>query len=86
MYELTYHDVRGDRAIIVDGSKCSGCLNCVLRCSFRFEKVFNPVRAKMNVVDTFDRANAISFSEECDGCGICARYCPYDALKMAKKI
>jgi ferredoxin len=26
----------------------------------------------------------ISFSDKCDGCGICAKYCPYEALKAEK--
>ncbi|MBM4432480.1 MAG: hypothetical protein FJ025_00555 [Chloroflexi bacterium] len=72
--------------IEVHPSKCAGCLICELRCSFRFERAFNPVRAaikvtKSNREDEF----TILFTEKCDNCGICARFCPYGALIQERK-
>jgi len=73
--------------IKVDASKCTGCLICELRCSLRFEKAFNPSKARIRIRRLVggDNEYAISFTEECDNCGICARYCPYGALIQQKK-
>jgi len=67
--------------------ECTGCLICELRCSLRFEKAFNPNRAKITVrrlIDS-DVEYAIAFDSDCDNCGICARNCPYDALIQERK-
>ncbi len=70
------------RALTVKEARCAGCLICALRCSFRFEREFNPARAAIRVL----RANNdnsefnIIFTDQCDNCGICARFCPYGAL------
>lgn len=73
--------------IKVDESKCTGCLICELRCSLRFEKAFNPSKAQIRIrrLVGADNEYEISFTEECDNCGICARYCPYGALIQEKK-
>jgi ferredoxin len=73
--------------IKVDASKCTGCLICELRCSLRFEKAFNPSKAQIRIrrLVGADNEYEISFTEECDNCGICARYCPYGALIQEKK-
>jgi hypothetical protein len=31
-----------------------------------------------------DTANEISFTIECDSCGICAHFCPYGCLGLGK--
>ncbi|MDY6918375.1 MAG: 4Fe-4S binding protein [Chloroflexota bacterium] len=48
----------------------------------RFEKAFNPSKARIRVrrLVGADTEYEISFTGECDNCGICARYCPYGAL------
>ena len=73
--------------IKVDASKCTGCLICELRCSLRFEKAFNPSKAQIRIrrLVGADNEYEISFTDECDNCGICARYCPYGALIQEKK-
>ena len=70
-----------------DASKCTGCLTCGLRCSLRFEKAFNPARAAIKIQRLVDAENEyeISFSDRCDNCGICVRYCSYGALTQEKK-
>jgi len=75
------------RPIIADSSKCAGCLICELRCSLRFEKEFNPSKAAIKIRRLVGEENEyeISFTEKCDNCGICARYCPYEALSQEKK-
>lgn len=73
--------------IQVDVTKCAGCLTCELRCSFRFEKAFNPSKAAIKIRRLVGAENefAILFTDKCDRCGICARYCPYEALTQEKK-
>lgn len=68
--------------IKLDAAKCTGCLICELRCSLRFEKAFNPAKAQIVVrrLVGADNEYAISFTDGCDNCGICVRYCPYGAL------
>ncbi|MDY6834880.1 MAG: hypothetical protein SVY53_08810 [Chloroflexota bacterium] len=47
---------------------------------------FNPVKARVRIrrLVGADTEYAISFTEECDNCGICARWCPYGALIQEK--
>lgn len=71
--------------IMVETEKCTGCLICGLRCSLRFEKTFNPMKSQIIIISYFDRDNEISFKDECDHCGTCARYCPYGALILKEK-
>ncbi len=68
--------------IVVKPERCTGCLICALRCSLRFEDCFNPMKARIMVITYFDRDNEISFEDQCDSCGICARHCPYGALTL----
>jgi len=74
---------RGDRQPIeIHAERCTGCLTCELRCSLRFEKAFNPSKAKIRIrrlVDA-DTEYAIAFDDSCDRCGICAQHCPYGTL------
>ena len=72
--------------ISIHPEKCVDCSLCQLRCSFRFTKTFNPARAAIVIRKLNDRIGAdISFTAECDSCGICARYCPYGALEIRRK-
>lgn len=70
------------RPLKVDVTKCFGCLNCELHCSLRFEKAFSPPRSAIQVRRQVGGTTeyAISVTEKCDGCGICVRFCPYNAL------
>ncbi len=70
------------RPIRVNSSQCTGCLICEMRCSFRFERAFNPSQAAIKVLRTGDSASEynVLLTEKCDNCGICARFCPYGAL------
>lgn len=74
--------LRCDLTITVDPAKCTGCRICQLRCSLRLEKAFSLSRARISIqrLVNQDTEYSISFTNECDACGICARYCPYGAL------
>lgn len=68
-------------------AKCTGCLICELRCSLRFEKAFNPSKARIAVRRRVgaDTEYAVAFGEDCDNCGICSRHCPYEALIQERR-
>lgn len=68
--------------IQVFSDHCAGCLICELRCSLRFEEAFNPSKARIKVLRLVDADTeyAVTFDDDCDNCGICARHCPYEAL------
>jgi len=71
--------------IAVDVAKCQTCWICMMRCGLRFDKMSNPAAAMIKVVPSFENAYpVIEFAEGCDGCGICARYCPTGALVLDK--
>ena len=83
---LAYKEIE-KRRIVANDEKCNGCLVCQLRCSFRFEKAFNPAKAAIRV-NRFAKGGTdyfIYFTDECDACGICAKHCPYDALVWVKE-
>lgn len=73
-------------SIHADASRCAGCMTCMLRCSFRTSGAFNLAAARIQIERLLDQANEfdIAFTGECDGCGLCARYCPYEALTRQK--
>ena len=67
-------------------AQCTGCLRCMLSCSFftsgRHE--FNPALSKIQVEPgSVDGEFEIVFVEGRDACGICTRYCVFDALNIS---
>ena len=65
--------------------KCAGCLTCEFRCALRFEKSFLLSGAAIQVRRAANGTYGITFTERCDNCGICARYCMYGALVQEAK-
>jgi len=78
--------LRCDLPITVDASQCAGCMTCVLRCSFRVDGTFDLATSRIQITRLVNHANEfeIAFTDECDACGICVRYCPYGALTRQK--
>lgn len=70
------------RQITADVGKCNGCLLCQFRCSYRFEKNFNPLKAAISInrLQPAGLEYGIRFGETCDACGLCAQVCHYGAL------
>ncbi len=65
-------------------SECRACLMCQLVCSLSHESVLDPARAYIKVSKTLRPDGGIdigiSFTDKCDSCGLCSRYCVYGAL------
>lgn len=66
--------------IRIEPTKCTGCLNCQLICSFTFTKEFNPAKAR--VLIELNDEKTICFTDECVGCGLCVDYCVYGAIRL----
>ncbi len=77
--------LRCNLPITIDAENCTACFTCIMRCSLRFGKNFSPSEAKLRVIPITGKINEIIFTDECDTCGICARYCPHDALYRGEK-
>ncbi len=65
---------------------CSGCRICQLACSMDWTCSYNLAQSRI-LIDDVDATKSvkITFTDECNDCGICVRYCFYDALKMRKE-
>lgn len=77
--------LRCDLPIVVDATKCNGCLTCQLRCSLRLEKATSPSKSAIQISPINgphgESAFEISFMpDRCDTCGLCVKYCPTGAL------
>ncbi len=72
--------------ILTFAENCTGCLICEIRCSLRFLDEFNTSGAAIQVIrwPGKDRTFDVKFTEICDNCGLCARFCPYEALVWTK--
>lgn len=77
--------LRCDLPITIEVDKCVGCMTCVLRCASRIDDTMAEEKAKIRVHPMLERANDLIFTEDCEVCGICARYCPYGALRRDQK-
>ena len=67
-----------------DQSKCSGCLQCQLTCSFIFFKAYR-LHASHIQIDTRKTEYSAFFSENCTHCGQCADICLFGALTKSKQ-
>jgi len=58
----------------------------MLYCSFRFEKKFNLSLSQIMIKRLVDSPveYEITFTDQCDACGLCVKYCPYEALVRKK--
>jgi len=65
---------------------CSGCRMCQLACTMAWTRSYNPAQSRI-LIDDVDATKPvnITFTDECNDCGICVRYCFYGALKMREE-
>ena len=71
--------------IEVISDECRGCHLCELACSFYKTGVFKLSNSRVNVKRDIDRIERyeVNLLDACDGCGWCARFCNFDAVKIA---
>ncbi|MCD6584666.1 MAG: 4Fe-4S binding protein [Desulfobacteraceae bacterium] len=62
-----------------DQKQCSGCRQCQLACSRKFDKQFQPSRSRIRLQTQGDEFYAV-FTDDCVKCGICADSCLFGAL------
>ena len=78
-----------DLSVVVDAAKCRACFLCELVCSLRFERAFDPSKAAIAVRPVAgsegDSGVTVTFSDKCDSCGLCVRYCPSGALTRGRR-
>ena len=64
---------------------CSGCLMCQLACSCAWARAYNPAQSRILIEEVDDISPfRIAFTDECNDCGLCVRYCYYGALELAE--
>lgn len=75
----------GPQRIVIKAENCSGCLLCSLACSFftTTERAFSPSKAQIVVrPGSAETWFTVDLLPDCDGCGICVKYCAFDALSI----
>ena len=71
------------KGIRIHLENCVRCYLCQLECSFLKKGSFNPEEAFIKVDWRWPSDEVrITFTEDCDGCGICARACIYECLSI----
>lgn len=74
--------------IMTNPSECRVCYICQLVCSLKQDGSFNPSKAHIEISGIVKPSGqldvGISFTDQCDNCGLCAKYCAYGALSRGK--
>ena len=74
--------------MVAEQEKCQVCYMCQLVCSLKQDKTFNPSKAYIEISSTVKPSGeldvGVSFTDKCDSCGLCAKYCVYGAVSREK--
>lgn len=70
------------KTILKNDEHCAGCMLCMLSCSFRNFRIFNPDKSFVRL-DKDERHTRfhLSIDDGCTLCGECIRACAYKALE-----
>lgn len=68
------------RSLSIESSKCTGCLQCEMACSVRFEHKINPARSRIRVFTFHETGRFIPYTcTQCAGAW-CQAACPIEAI------
>lgn len=65
--------------IAVHPENCTGCMRCMLACSYTHTKKFSFSASRIKII-----GYRAEFSKDCNECGKCVEQCFYGALEMVK--
>lgn len=73
------------RSLVIEPSKCTGCMQCELACSFVKEGRFNPSKSRIRVFNFHDEGRWVPFT--CTQCSEawCQSACPVEAIGLDPK-
>ncbi len=73
------------RSLHIDPSKCTGCLQCEMACSYENYGVFNPAQSRIKVFDFHHTGAKVPYTcTQCDEAW-CLHACPVEAIKVDVK-
>lgn len=61
---------------------CHGCKYCELSCSAKHEKVFNPHKARLNIICRYSKSGVTVKGNVCILCKLCMKLCPVQAISF----
>jgi len=67
-----------------DQTRCSGCLQCQLTCSFQYFSFFQ-LSASYIQINSHENEYKAIFTDDCTRCGYCADYCLFGALTKSRE-
>ena len=70
------------RSLVIEPSKCTGCMQCELSCSFVKEGRFNPSKSRIRVFNFHEEGRYVPFT--CTQCAEawCQQACPTAAIEV----
>jgi len=70
------------KSLHIDPSKCTGCLQCEMACSYEHTGAINPSRSRIKVFDFEHEGRKVPYT--CTQCADawCMNACPVDAIVL----
>jgi Fe-S-cluster-containing hydrogenase component 2 len=74
------------KILLVNSEKCTGCKLCMLACSLKHEKSFNPLNSRIRIVE--DEVFGVSTPYVCEQCAehVCVDACAANAIYFDPKM
>ena len=70
------------KALLLNPSKCTGCRQCEMACSYEKEAAFNPAKSRIRIFDLHEKGRFVPYT--CTQCeqAWCMHACPVDSIKV----